>query len=130
MTDVRLPTHAVPLRYKVQLVPFLVAGNYTIRGYVRITFRCDSAARNVTLHVADMTLNNDTIVVSEEASGTQLSIIKHAYDAEREFYIAHLDSDLKPNATYNIQIWFTAKLADSLKGFYRSVYKNEKGEEV
>ena len=37
VTDVRLPTHLVPLNYKIQLVPFIIPDNFTIKGYVEVS---------------------------------------------------------------------------------------------
>ena len=36
VTDVRLPTHLVPLNYKIELVPFIIPDNFTIKGYVEV----------------------------------------------------------------------------------------------
>jgi hypothetical protein len=130
MTDVRLPRHLIPLKYKLELVPFLIPNNFTIRGFVRLTLRCVSSASNVTVHAADMVIHNDTVAVSEVNTGSKLIIKRHEYDGQREFYVIHLDAALRPETVYNVDIWFTAKLDDGLKGFYRSVYKNEKGQDV
>ena len=37
VTDVRLPTHLVPLNYKIELVPFIIPDNFTIKGYVEVS---------------------------------------------------------------------------------------------
>ena len=36
VTDVRLPTHLVPLKYNLELVPFIIPDNFTIRGYAEV----------------------------------------------------------------------------------------------
>ena len=36
LTDVRLPRHLVPLKYKLELVPFIVPDNFTIRGFAQV----------------------------------------------------------------------------------------------
>ena len=36
VTDVRLPSHLVPLNYKLDLVPFIILDNFTIRGYAEV----------------------------------------------------------------------------------------------
>lgn len=131
VSNVRLPRHLVPEVYKVRLVPFIKKDNYTIRGDIAITMECvESGSSNVTMHIADMTLDNDTITVEEENTGKQLSVREHKYDKDREFYIAQLDKKLVKGMKYVVRINFVSKLSASLKGFYRSVYKNEKGEEV
>ena len=124
VTDVRLPLHLIPLAYKVQLTPFIVPDNYTIRGYAEIRMRCDAPGRNVTVHAADLAMMNETIVVEEVGTGKNIPIRKHSYDFDREFHVAHLRSTLEKGKEYVIKIHFTAVLSDSLKGFYRSTYKD------
>ena len=34
--DVRLPRHLVPLKYKLELVPFIIPDNFTIRGFAQV----------------------------------------------------------------------------------------------
>ena len=36
--DVRLPTHLVPVSYDIRLIPFIIPGNFTIRGGVKVRF--------------------------------------------------------------------------------------------
>ena len=128
--DVRLPIHLNPLSYKVQLVPFIIPDNYTIRGYTEIIMKCEQAGSNVTVHIAEMTIDEDSVVVEEEGGAKTLPISGHQYDKDREFYIVKLDEDLEQGKNYVIKIKFTAILRDGLKGFYRSSYKNDKGETV
>ena len=124
MTDVRLPTHLLPVLYTLHLVPFIIPDNFTIRGYVEIEMLCRQAATNVTLHVADLLVQNDTVVIEEKESGRKLEISGHSYDKDREFYITNLGESLEAYTTYTIKISYTAYLTDKLKGFYRSVYKD------
>ena len=35
--DVRLPRHLVPVNYKLELVPFIVPDNFSIRGYAEVS---------------------------------------------------------------------------------------------
>ena len=125
VVDVRLPTHLVPELYTLELVPFIVPDNFTIRGHVEIDMVCMLAADNVTLHSADMVINNDTVSLQEKKSGRRVQITGHSYDKDREFYISKLGEDLQPGMQYTIRIEYTAYLKDNLKGFYRSVYKNQ-----
>ena len=124
MRDVRLPRHLKPELYTVELLPFIIPDNFTIRGRLELTMECLSVSKNVTLHVADMELDNDTISLTDMSSGKDVPIVKHAYDKDREFYIAHLSQSLTPGKTYKININYVANLNDNLKGFYRSVYKD------
>ena len=124
MTDVRLPRHLVPVLYTLELVPFIVPDNFTIRGYVQIDMLCRQAADNVTLHVADLLLQNNTVRLEEKTTKKEVPITGHDYDTDREFYIAKLGENLQPGKVYVIKIEYTAYLKDNLKGFYRSVYKD------
>ena len=120
----RLPRHLFPLLYTLQLIPFIIPGNFTIRGHVQIEMLCHQAADNVTLHVVDLLLQNNTVRLEEKATKKEVSIIGHEYDTDREFYIANLGENLKPGKVYVISIEYTAYLKDNMKGFYRSVYKD------
>lgn len=122
--DVRLPRHLKPELYTLELLPFIIPDNFTIRGRLELTMSCQTVSKNVTLHVADMTLDNDTITLTDTENGKEIPIVKHAYDLDREFYIAHLGQTLQPGRTYKISISYVANLNDNLKGFYRSVYKD------
>ena len=85
---------------------------------------CLEESSNVTLHVADMTLDNDTISLVDVETQNPITIKEHAYDPKREFYIAHLSQRMSPGRKYKISIKYVANLNDNLKGFYRSVYKD------
>ena len=74
--------------------------------------------------MADMELDNDTITLTDMSNGKNVPILKHDYDKDREFYIAHLSKALTPGHAYKISINYVARLSDNLKGFYRSVYKD------
>ena len=75
VTDVRLPLHLIPEKYKLELVPFIIPDNFTIRGYVEVEMKAVIAGDNVTLHVADMTLDNDTVTV-EEIGGDKITMTR------------------------------------------------------
>ena len=125
VTDVRLPRHLTPELYTLQLVPFIIPDNFTIRGHVEIRMLCNEAADNVTLHVADILVENSTVALTEAYSGREITITGHEYDKDREFYISKLGETLQPGKMYSIKIAYTAYLKDNLKGFYRSVYKDQ-----
>jgi len=121
--DVRLPRHLVPVNYKLELVPFIVPDNFSIRGYAEIEMHCVQGAFNVTLHVADMVVENDTVALMEK-DGDAVDIFNIDYDLDREFIVVNLNAGLEAGKNYVIRIHYTAYLKDNLKGFYRSVYKD------
>lgn len=62
--------------------------------------------------------------------GTTVSILRHEYLPDLEFYVANLAEELTVGETYIISMEFVGHLNDNLLGFYRSVYKNEEGQDV
>ena len=69
VTDVRLPSHLEPVNYKLDLVPFILPDNFTIRGYVEIEVVCRVSASNITLHAADLNIDNKTVEVVNTVTG-------------------------------------------------------------
>jgi len=123
VTDVRLPRHLVPVNYKLELVPFIIPDNFSVRGYAEIEMDCTEPAYNVTLHATDIEIENESVIVMEK-DGDAIEIFNIDYDTDREFFIANLNAGLEAGKTYVIKIHYTAHLNDNLKGFYRSVYKD------
>ncbi len=41
VTDVRLPRHLVAEKYKLKLIPFIIPGNFTIKGFVEVLLEAD-----------------------------------------------------------------------------------------
>ena len=69
VTDVRLPSHLEPVNYKLDLVPFILPDNFTIRGYVEIEVVCRVSASNITLHAADLNIDKKTVEVVNTVTG-------------------------------------------------------------
>ena len=121
VTDVRLPRHLEPLHYNLELVPFLIPDNFTIRGGVEIEVLCRLPATNITLHAADLEIENNTVSVIDLSTGDDIEVVDVAYDEAREFFILNTGSELEQDKKYVIKIQYTAFLKDNLKGFYRFV---------
>ena len=102
--DIRLPGQLVPEKYKVELVPFIIPGNFTIRGKVLIRLKCVSAGNNVTLHTADTELDRDSVVVRELGTERKIPVAEHVFDGDREFYIARLKESLAVGKSYSIEV--------------------------
>ena len=120
--DVRLPTHLEPVHYNLELVPFLIPDNFTIRGQVEIEVLCRLPAANITLHAADLEIENNTVTVNDLSSGDEIEVVNVAYDEAREFFILNTGSELEKGKKYVIKIQYTAFLKDNLKGFYRYLH--------
>ena len=125
ITDVLLPRHLQPINYKLELVPFIIPDNFTIRGSVEIEILCVQSSSNITLHAADLKIENDTVSVMDE-NNQYVNMRTVDYDTEREFVILHLQYELEQGKKYKVKILYTAYLRDNLKGFYRSVYTDQR----
>lgn len=60
--SLRLPKALKPLHYLVKLQPF-INGNFSILGYVEVEIQVLESTSNITLHMADIITNNDTVRV-------------------------------------------------------------------
>ena len=84
---------------------------------------CTESAFNITLHSADLVIENDTVHIRQK-DGNDVHISNIDYDLDREFFIINLSTGLVAGKTYVVRIHYTAQLKDNLKGFYRSVYED------
>ncbi|XP_037093237.1 aminopeptidase N-like [Pollicipes pollicipes] len=126
--DVRLPLHLVPEAYQVRLLPFIEEGNFTFSGEVTMRLRAEHSGSNVTVHVKDMTVYNDSVTVRDVTTGTSLDIAGVRYDADREFFIVLLSQPVTAQHKYDVFIRFVGSLSDKLSGFYRSSYLDPQGQ--
>ncbi|XP_068228789.1 LOW QUALITY PROTEIN: aminopeptidase N-like [Palaemon carinicauda] len=128
--DVRLPRSLKPVHYQVKLQPF-VNGNFSIFGYVEIEMEVLEPTAEIVLHIYDIVTHNQTVklVPADTPDHLGLEIVKHEYDHGRHFYIAHLEEPLEAGQNYILSMNFLGYLNDELKGFYRSSYKDEEGNE-
>ena len=79
-------------------------------------------AANITLHAADLEIENNTVTVNDLSSGDEIEVVNVAYDEAREFLILNTGSELQKGKKYVIKIQYTAFLKDNLKGFYRYLH--------
>ena len=64
VTDVRLPTHAIPEKYVIHLTPFIIPDNFTIEGHVSIDIDVNEDANNITLHIKGQEISERNCGVS------------------------------------------------------------------
>ena len=114
--DVRLPTSITPEKYNVYLTPFIIKNNYTIEGHVDIVVNVSEPTSTITLHIRDILIYENLVQVEGR------EVVGHGYDAEREFYIIHVDKELTLGHRFKVSISFLANLNENLSGFYRSSY--------
>jgi puromycin-sensitive aminopeptidase len=116
----RLPQHVVPTRYNLRLEPDLTAFTFTGKETVALTIReatSEIVFNAVELHIADATIENDANVM-------RCGSIECEPSTER--CRIRFDTVLQPGA-WRLVLSFTGILNDKLRGFYRSTYKDAKG---
>jgi puromycin-sensitive aminopeptidase len=111
----RLPHTVVPSRYRLILEPDLAGASFT--GSVLIDVAASQAVQSVALNADELD------IASVKVGGTGASF---HLDAEKERLI--IDAPIEPGNT-TIDIQFTGKLNDKLRGWYRSTFKDEDGVE-
>lgn len=123
--DVRLPRSVVPVTYNVSIIPFLVEGNFTFHGFVKILINITEDCGNITLHSTDLDIMNGTTV--RDLKGNVFPV-KNTYTVEdKQFFIILTDDPLEKDMQLEIEIEFIGQISDNLQGFYRSSYENGDG---
>ena len=125
-TDVRLPKHLNPDKYKIYLTPFIEEGNFTIPGHVDISLTVveAQAANNVTLHIEKIDIYENTVKITKE-NEDEVGIEGFGYDKENHYFIIFLSETLQKGEKIDLSIDFLAELNADLSGFYRSKYFDE-----
>ena len=113
----RLPGGARPTRYDVQLRPALESATFT--GRVDITLTIDSGTDTLVLNTAELGISS--CAIDGIAASWQL-------DAQAERMIVHA-ADTIATGTCRLSIDFDGILNDKLRGFYRSTYIDDDGNE-
>ena len=84
-------------------------------------------ARNVTLHAADMHIDESFTNIREYSDASVkaeriIKITEQRNDTERQFYVIRTSDTLKSGRQYMVHLKFVGHLNDNLQGFYRSSY--------
>lgn len=133
-SNIRLPQTMHPLHYELRLTPFLLPGNFTFNGDVRITVNVTESCQNITLHanalrigaVRVWNIGNDTQTTSNDAQRThhtEMKLTRTFLRAPDQLLVIVFDTELQPNNIYKIHIQYSGVLNDMLQGFYRSSYE-------
>ncbi|MFM7093391.1 MAG: M1 family metallopeptidase, partial [Actinomycetota bacterium] len=113
----RLPRHITPKRYDLELTPDLAAATFT--GEVVITLQVHAAGNVIVLNAKELGIN----AVRVDGAPAQFEL-----HAETERLVITTDNTLNPG-TASLSISFTGILNDKLRGFYRSTYVDDAGNE-
>ena len=85
VTDVRLPSHAIPEKYVIHLTPFIIPDNFTIEGHVSIDINVHEDANNITLHIKGQEISERNCVVFYPSPSTPTPHCVLKWDFMRTF---------------------------------------------
>lgn len=130
----RLPDYAIPESYTLALTPNLDEKSekaFTFAGVVNINFQLTSDQQSITIHSRGLELQTEDIKILDAATPTKNYKLSVQFNEDLDFvYLKAVDNATIPKGDYILEIKYTGKLNDDLRGFYRSSYTNDKGEKV
>ena len=119
----RLPRNVVPDHYSLVLVPDLV--NAAFGGEAIVDVRVGEPAAEVVLNAAELDISEARFARDGEADRPATV----SYRTEEEQAVLVPARPLEPGA-YTLYLRFSGKLNDLLRGFYRSKFRRDNGEEA
>ncbi len=122
--DYRLPRNVIPRHYQLTLEPDLA--DFTFVGNEVVSVEVVEATAIVVLNAADLEVDSATIR-TPRGRGTLATGIDRDEPAER--LTLTFPEPLLPG-DYELQLSFRGMLNDQLRGFYRSTYKDEAGNDA
>ena len=118
----RLPRAVDPVRYDLVLEPDLDRASFT--GSVDIALVVDEATDELVCNAAELTLTSAVVA----ADGTETAV-PWTIDEEHERVTFALPAALPAGTEARLSLAFTGTLNDKLRGWYRSTYKDDEGNE-
>ncbi len=114
----RLPRTVVPRRYELRLEPDLET--FTFAGKAGVDIEVVEPVGEIVLNAADLEISGGDL------DGLALAGVD--YDGEHERAVLRLGEPAQPGAV-RLSLSFTGTLNDQLRGFYRSTFTDDDGEE-
>ena len=118
----RLPRHILPEHYDIRLD--LDFENFTFTGKVGIDLEVKETAQEIVLNAAEIEIKEAFL----SSGDGRVPISGVAYDEELERATLSLDEPLIPGS-YRLEIDYTGTINNDLRGLYRSVYRDDQGNE-
>ena len=118
----RLPRHARPHRYELELRPDLPAARF--EGRVEIEVEVLEPSDRLVLNAADLEIQSTRL---DPPGGAPLTPLV-SFDEQNQMVALAFDGPIGIGH-HRLTIDFTGRLNDLLRGFYRSTFRDENGEE-
>jgi puromycin-sensitive aminopeptidase len=119
--DFRLPRTVIPERYRIVIEPDLGTGAFV--GEVDIHVVVASPTASVVLNAVDLDVLDAEVVVDGVGSPAEAHL-----DPDSQRLVLSLDEEV-PAGPATVSIRYTGALNDQLRGFYRSTYVDDAGDE-
>jgi puromycin-sensitive aminopeptidase len=116
----RLPRTVVPSRYDIRLAPDLT--NFKFTGETVTHVEVKEPVKEILLNSIELEIHSAEIVNDKGASHKATTSL----DEPEERLLLKFDQEISAGK-WQVKIKFTGTLNDKLHGFYRSTYKDEKG---
>src|SRR4051812_48533069 len=117
----RLPRTVLPRRYELRIEPDLGAATFT--GTEDVAVEVVEAVDRIVLNAADLAVDRAWLVGADGRRDVTTSL-----DEQSERLTLLLDGTIEPG-DWTVHLEFRGTLNDKLKGFYRSVFTDEHGEQ-
>ncbi|MGH7246176.1 MAG: M1 family metallopeptidase, partial [Candidatus Levyibacteriota bacterium] len=121
MKSHRLPQHVQPERYEIVFTPKFE--DFTFSGEETIFFTLTTATKKITLHSAELVMQDVVITLGKEKIPATVS-----YDEKTETATCTFSKTI-PAGKQLMHLQFTGILNDKMRGFYRSSYELEGSQE-
>ena len=118
----RLPLTVTPDRYEIRLTPDMASA--TFNGEERVAIQVNEPVREICLNAAELAI--EEVLIKAKSGKTIRGDV--TLDPENE-QAALRFTETVGRGPWQLRIKFSGILNDKLHGFYRSTYKNAKGEE-
>uniref|UniRef100_A0A7S3G765 Aminopeptidase n=1 Tax=Palpitomonas bilix TaxID=652834 RepID=A0A7S3G765_9EUKA len=92
--------------------------------------KANEDTRYVVLHAADLDIGRVHVYSPFQLGGRWQEVRRQKVEGYYQYYVFELDNVLNAGGTYMMEIDYTGNLTTRLDGYYRSVYKNQAGEET
>ena len=122
--DFRLPRDVVPTRYELTIAPDL--GAATFLGHERIELDLTSATRTIVCNAVELQISNATLSWPDDTLAPLALDISLDDELERVTFTA--PRQILPGP-YVLECEFAGVLNDKLRGFYRSTFRDDDGNE-
>lgn len=111
---------------RLQIMPFIIPGNFTTHGDVTIEFDCVEDTDKISFHINDITIHENFLKITEvknkNGKSVDMTIKEFQYETEKQRLTVTVEDLLLSGNQYEIFIKYTGRLNDLLQGFYRINY--------